>query len=181
MSGQACTIPLSYFKKMLPYKECTATNKEHIYQPQWIPPEVPRTNNTLHIHHTTTGKAYPTRFCIFIDTKSPPILISHAASDRLDILHSNLLRETNASQIDTITTQANSQKHITFSTTNTVIPLYKTIHHRTLPSKTINMPPSKTIIPIPLTQDHSSLMFKTITLEPTSNTANNITVKIQIL
>ena len=127
-----------------PHKGCTATNKQQIGQPWQRPSAVPRTK-ILHMHHTT-GKAYPIRFYVFKDPTNLSILISYAASDRLGILNFNLSNVTNTAQVNNITTQPTPQKHVTFSTTNTNILLYKTIHHRTIPFKTMMTLPSKIIL-----------------------------------
>ena len=105
----------------------------------------------------------------------PSILIQYAASDRLGILHFYLPSETNTTQIDTIITQPKSLKYITFSAANTIIPLYKTIHHRAIPSKTVITLPSKTLQSKPPERTPPKPMLKTTIPEPTSDVSKDIT------
>ena len=157
--AEACTTPLTYFKKMFPHRinSHSSLTRDALLSidKRWIGhngyPEKYMGQIILDVSDKRTGRSYPTRFYIFEDVTSPLILISYAASDRLVILQFNLPNTAASAQIDTITTQPKSHKCIMFSTTDTIIPLIRTIHNRTNAYKAVLTPPSKTIILKPLT------------------------------
>ena len=134
-----------------PHQRCTTAYRGDMDRSQQIPQKF-LGQIILDVNHKTTGTSYPTRFYIFKDTTSLLILIFYAESDRLGILWFNLPNENASAQLDTVTVQLNPWKHITFSTTDTIIPL----------SWTISMPHSKTMIQKLLGQPHLSPHWKMI-------------------
>ena len=125
-------IPLSCYRKLLKKNFTKAGNiKQNVLHPT----SHLRSQNVLHltshlrssqdnklqkflgyfitnIHHKTISKTLPVRFYVFQDTTSPPILLSHPASEMLGIIEFKLPNEaSNPVAVDTITTN----KKVTFS------------------------------------------------------------------
>ena len=80
------------------HKGGTPTNKQHMGELQWIPSPVLRTNNTTHTPYNSR-QGIPDKILHLQMPLAPLILISYAASERLGILHFNLLNKNYTTQM----------------------------------------------------------------------------------